>query len=112
MGRKSGPRWWTIGSARAARTCGGTGVGPGVIRYCLPAISRPEYKLSILRRMLRRFLGAAAAFLVLAGPAQGATSPLVEVLDGQGRIAAQGASGPFAYPRTGRRSTSARRLRP
>src|ERR687884_1101044 len=51
--------------------------------------------------MLRRFLGAAAAFLVLAGPAQGANSPLVEVLDGQGRIAAQGASGPFAYPASG-----------
>ena len=51
--------------------------------------------------MLRRFLGAAAAFLVLAGPAQGATSPLVEVLDGQGRIAAQGAAGRFAYPANG-----------
>ena len=51
--------------------------------------------------MLRRFLGAAAAFLVLAGPAQGASSPLVEVLDGQGRIAAQGASGRFAYPANG-----------
>jgi cell wall-associated NlpC family hydrolase len=51
--------------------------------------------------MLRRFLGAAAAFLVLAGPAQGASSPLVEVLDAQGRIAAQGASGLFAYPADG-----------
>ena len=51
--------------------------------------------------MLRRFLGAAAVFLVLAGPAQGATSPLVEVLDAQGRIAAQGASGLFAYPADG-----------
>src|ERR687884_554032 len=51
--------------------------------------------------MLRRFLGAAAAFLVLAGPAQGASSPLVEVLDAQGRIAAQGASGRFAYPASG-----------
>jgi cell wall-associated NlpC family hydrolase len=51
--------------------------------------------------MLRRFLGAAAAFLVLAGPAQGAVSPLVEVLDAQGRIAAQGASGRFAYPANG-----------
>jgi cell wall-associated NlpC family hydrolase len=51
--------------------------------------------------MLRRFLGAAAAFLVLAGPAQGATSPLVEVLDAQGRIAAQGGSGLFAYPADG-----------
>ena len=51
--------------------------------------------------MLRRFLGAAAAFLVLAGPAQGASSPLVEVLDAQGRIAAQGGSGLFAYPADG-----------
>jgi cell wall-associated NlpC family hydrolase len=51
--------------------------------------------------MLRRFLGAAAAFLLLAGPAQGAVSPLVEALDAQGRIAAQGASGPFAYPANG-----------
>src|SRR5919197_1826301 len=51
--------------------------------------------------MLRRFLGAAAAFLVLAGPAHGATSPLVEVLDGQGRIAARGGSGLFAYPADG-----------
>ena len=51
--------------------------------------------------MLRRFLGAAAAFLFLAGPAQGATSPLVEVLDGQGRVTAQGASGMFAYPANG-----------
>jgi cell wall-associated NlpC family hydrolase len=51
--------------------------------------------------MLRRFLGAAAAFLVLTGPAQGASSPLVEILDGQGRITAQGASGMFAYPANG-----------
>jgi len=51
--------------------------------------------------MLRRFLGAAAAFLVLAGPAQGASSPLVEVLDAQGRIAAQGGPGLFAYPADG-----------
>jgi cell wall-associated NlpC family hydrolase len=51
--------------------------------------------------MLRRFVGAAAAFLVIAGPAQGATSPLVEVLDGQGRITAEGASGRFAYPVNG-----------
>src|SRR5579862_2221136 len=33
MARKSAPRWWTIGSAVAARTAGGTGVGPGVNRY-------------------------------------------------------------------------------
>src|SRR3954452_4318413 len=33
MSRKSAPRWWTIGSAPAARTAGGTGVGPGVKRY-------------------------------------------------------------------------------
>ena len=51
--------------------------------------------------MLRRFVGAAAAFLVLAGPAQGAVSPLVEVLEAQGRIEAQGASGRFAYPANG-----------
>ena len=51
--------------------------------------------------MVRSLLGAAAAFLVLAGPAQGAVSPLVEVLDAQGRIAAQGASGRFAYPANG-----------
>jgi cell wall-associated NlpC family hydrolase len=51
--------------------------------------------------MLRRVLGAAAAFLVLAGPARGAVSPLVEVLDAQGRIAAQAASGTFAYPANG-----------
>src|SRR5947208_13867779 len=51
--------------------------------------------------MLRSFLGAAALFLAFAGPAQGAASPLVEVLDGQGRIAAQGASGRFAYPADG-----------
>ena len=30
--RKSGPRWWTTGSASAASTSGGTGVGPGVKR--------------------------------------------------------------------------------
>ena len=46
-------------------------------------------------------LGATAAFLFLAGPAQGAVSPLVEVLDAQGRIAAQGASGAFSYPANG-----------
>ena len=51
--------------------------------------------------MLRRFLGAAAAFLVLAGPAQGASTPLVEVLDAQGRIASEGATGTFAYPADG-----------
>ena len=51
--------------------------------------------------MLRRFLGAAAAFLVLAGPAQGASTPLVEVLDAQGRIAAEGAAATFAYPANG-----------
>src|SRR5437588_1786536 len=33
MSRKSGPRWWAIGSAAAASTSGGTGVGPGVKRY-------------------------------------------------------------------------------
>ncbi len=30
--RKSAERWWIIGSAVAARTSGGTGVGPGVTR--------------------------------------------------------------------------------
>jgi cell wall-associated NlpC family hydrolase len=48
--------------------------------------------------MLRCFLAAVALFLVLAGPALGAASPVVEVLDGSGRITAQGAAGPFAYP--------------
>jgi cell wall-associated NlpC family hydrolase len=51
--------------------------------------------------MLRSLLAAAALFLVLAGPAQGAASPLVEVLDGNGRIAAQGIGGRFAYPADG-----------
>ena len=37
--RKSGPRWWMTGSAPAARTSGGTGVGPGAIRYRFPAIA-------------------------------------------------------------------------
>ncbi len=30
--RNSGPRWYTIGSAIAAATAGGIGVGPGVMR--------------------------------------------------------------------------------
>jgi hypothetical protein len=51
--------------------------------------------------MLRRFLGAAAAFLLVAGPAHAAASPLVEVLDAQGRIAAQSSSRTFAYPANG-----------
>jgi len=51
--------------------------------------------------MLRSFLGAAALFLALTGPAQGAASPIVEVLDGQGKITAQGVSGRFAYPANG-----------
>jgi cell wall-associated NlpC family hydrolase len=48
--------------------------------------------------MVRSFLVAAALFLVLAGPALGAASPVVEVLDGSGRVTAQGAAGPFAFP--------------
>ena len=31
--RNSGVRWWIMGAAVAARTSGGTGVGPGVTRY-------------------------------------------------------------------------------
>src|SRR3954447_17211583 len=31
--RNSGLRWWKTGRAAAASTSGGTGVGPGVIRY-------------------------------------------------------------------------------
>lgn len=51
--------------------------------------------------MLRSLVGAAGACLLLAGPAQGAGSALVEVLDGQGRISAQGGTGRFSYPADG-----------
>ena len=51
--------------------------------------------------MLRSLVGAAAACLVLAGSAQGAVPALVEVLDGHGRISAQGGTGRFAYPADG-----------
>src|SRR5438105_1030254 len=51
--------------------------------------------------MLRSLLGAAAVFLFLAGPSQGAAPALVEVLNGQGKVAAQGGSGRFAYPADG-----------
>ena len=51
--------------------------------------------------MLRSLLGAAAVLLFLAGPAQGAAPALVEVLNGQGNVAAQGSSGRFAYPADG-----------
>src|ERR671923_111671 len=51
--------------------------------------------------MLRSLVGAAAAFLLLAGPAAAAGPALVEVLDAQGRIAAQGGAGSFAFPANG-----------
>src|ERR671930_2513356 len=51
--------------------------------------------------MLRSLVGAAAASLLLAGPAAAAGPALVEVLDSQGRIAAQGGAGSFAFPATG-----------
>jgi cell wall-associated NlpC family hydrolase len=51
--------------------------------------------------MLRSLLGAAAICLVLAGPAQASGPALVQVLDGQGRISAQGGSGRFSYPADG-----------
>jgi cell wall-associated NlpC family hydrolase len=51
--------------------------------------------------MLRSLVGAAAAFLLLAGPAAAAGPALVEVLDAQGRISAQGGPGAFSYPANG-----------
>ena len=51
--------------------------------------------------MLRSLLGAAAAFFLLAGPATAAVPALVEVLDAQGRVSAQGGSGRFAFPANG-----------
>jgi len=51
--------------------------------------------------MVRSLLGAAAAFLLLAGPAQAAVPPLVEVLDAHGQVAAQGSAGRFSYPANG-----------
>ena len=51
--------------------------------------------------MLRSLVGAAAASLLLAGPAAAAGHALVEVLDAQGRIAAQGGAGSFAFPANG-----------
>ena len=51
--------------------------------------------------MLRSLVGAAAASLLLAGPATAAGPALVEVLDAQGRIAAQGGAGSFAFPANG-----------
>ena len=51
--------------------------------------------------MLRSLVGAAAASLLLAGPAAAGGPALVEVLDAQGRIAAQGGAGSFAFPANG-----------
>jgi cell wall-associated NlpC family hydrolase len=51
--------------------------------------------------MLRSLLGAAVVSVVLAGPAQAAAPALVEVLDANGRISAQGGPGRFAYPANG-----------
>jgi cell wall-associated NlpC family hydrolase len=51
--------------------------------------------------MLRSLLGAAAVCVFLAGPAQAAGPALVEVLDGHGRLSAQGGPGRFAYPANG-----------
>jgi NlpC/P60 family protein len=51
--------------------------------------------------MLRSLLGAAVASAFLAGSAQAAAPALVEVLDANGRISAQGGPGRFAYPANG-----------
>jgi cell wall-associated NlpC family hydrolase len=51
--------------------------------------------------MLRSLLGAALGLLLLAGPAAAAGPGLVEVLDAQGRIAAQADAGRFSYPANG-----------
>ena len=39
MRAKSAVRWWTMGRAIASITRSGTGVGPGVSRYCLIAMA-------------------------------------------------------------------------
>src|SRR5581483_6759956 len=55
MGWKSALRWWTTGAASAASTCGGTGVGPGVNRYCFSGIGPSVVPAGVAARAVARF---------------------------------------------------------
>jgi cell wall-associated NlpC family hydrolase len=64
-------------------------------------VRRCEETSILLTTMLRSLAGAALVFALLAGPAQAAAPALVEVLDANGRVSAQGGAGRFAYPASG-----------
>src|SRR4051794_36092668 len=64
---KAGARWYRMGSAITCDTAGGSGVGPAVIRYCLPkTMGRPRLTGPFAGKPANGFTEGAAAVLLQA----------------------------------------------